>query len=477
MHRYMICFTLILVFVYSFDIFNLNNLNKKIDNTVSTSNFVYNDTLSPKIESISPSKCEKYIVGMPTIKICYSDNDDIDLSSIRFFINYKDVTKDCIINKNVLEYTPSKKFNRGNQIAKIDISDASNNKTSFEWYFTVGTPIYTHYRGLLHSHTNASDGHGTFDDAYYMSKYKANLDFFAITEHSNMFDNFIKCNLNNADSSEEWTLLEDTKDKFTTSNEFIALRGFEMSYDYTNPNSLGHINIFNSKGFITEQHPNMDNLTTFYNTISLDENLIGQFNHPCLDFGLFNNFNYHANADKIINLIEVGNGYKENTSDNRVSFDKYQLALDKGWHLSPTCNQDNHIVDFGVANEFRTVILATALTEDSIYDALKNRRTYATQDKNLKIDFNINDLPMGTIINNPSKLHLSVSAIDPDYDDFIKEIQIISNNAKLIKSKTFDSNIAKLECNIKDTQSNTFYYIKIIQNNDKVSVTAPIWIK
>ena len=59
----------------------------------------------------------------------------------------------------------------------------------------------------------------------------------------------------------------------------------------------------------------------------------------------------------------------------------YQLALDKGWHLAPTCNQDNHRVDFGIANEFRTVVLATDLNKDALYDSLRNMRVYATEDK------------------------------------------------------------------------------------------------
>ena len=96
--------------------------------------------------------------------------------------------------------------------------------------------------------------------------------------------------------------------------------------------------------------------------------------------------------------------------------------------------------------------------------------------KNIKIDYSINNLPMGSTIKNTSKLNFNISAIDSDENDKINEIQVISNNGEIIKSKTFNSNLAKLEFTLKSNK-NKFYYIKVIQNNDKISVTAPIWIE
>lgn len=435
------------------------------------------DILPPNVKSISPGKCQQYIISKPTIKINYNDESGIDTSSVKLYVNYSNVTKKCKISNNTIIYTPDKKFKRGTQIVKLEVSDLSQNKnnTTFEWYFTVGTPVYTHYYGLLHSHTSASDGHGTYDDAYYMARDKANLDFFAVTEHSNMLDNNLKCNIEDASSSNKWNELIKSRDKFSSNGNFIALNGFEMTYPYKTENPVGHINVFNSNGFITEKHPDMT-LENFYKLLYDQEDLIGQFNHPCDKFGKFDNLKYSSYADDVISLIEVGNGYNKDLSKNIISHDMYQLALDNGWHLAPTCNQDNHIVDFGVANEFRTVILSTDLTKDALYDSLKKMRVYATQDKNIKIDYTINNLPLGSTINNTSKLNFSISAIDKDFDDKIEEIQVVSNKGEIINSKKFNSNLAKLDFTLKPTK-NKFYYVKVIQNNEKISVTAPIWIE
>lgn len=453
-------------------------LNTYVDNFQNSSiETIYEDNEAPVVEYTYPTKCQEYIVSKPTIKIGYSDSSGVDMSSIKLFVNYKDVTKKSNISQNEISYIPDSKFIRGTQIVKLELSDLSPNKntTTTEWYFVVGTPVYNHYRGLLHSHTSASDGHGTYSDAYYLSRDKASLNFFAITEHSNLLDNSLNCNIEDASNSKKWTELLKYKSMFNSNGKFIALNGFEMTYPYKVDNPIGHINIFNSDGFVSAEHPNMS-LDNFYRLIYNQDDLIGQFNHPCKKFGTFDNLKYSPYGDSVISLIEVGNGYNKEMNKNIISFDMYQQALDNGWHLAPTCNQDNHKVDFGIANEFRTVILATDLTKDSLYDGMRNMRVYATQDKNLKIEYNINDSPIGSIISKNSKLIFSITAIDNDLNDKIEEIQVISNNGEIIKTKSFNSNLAKLEFSTKSIK-NKFYYVKVIQDNDKISVTAPIWIK
>ena len=462
-----LCF--ILLFYFSF--YYLDKLSTN-DTTVS---YLNNDTKGPIITNLSPDKCEQFIIAKPIIKINYKDESGIDTSSVKLFVNYKEVTNNCKITNDYIHYSPKTKFKRGSQIIQLKLCDTLNNNSEYEWYFTVGTPIYNHYRGLIHAHTEATDGHGTYNDAYYLARDKANLDFFAITEHSNLLDNHLNCTINNASASSKWNDLIKSRDLFNVKNKFIALNGFEMTYPHNVENPIGHINVFNSDGFVSSKLPNM-NLDKFYDLLYENDNLIGQFNHPCEKFGTFNNFKYSSHGDYVISLIEVGNGYSKDMSKNIRSHDMYQLALDNGWHLAPTANQDNHRVDFGIANEFRTVILATDLNKDALYDSLRNMRVYATEDKNIKIEYSINNLPMGSTIKNTSKLNFNISAIDSDYIDKINEIQVISNKGEIIKSKKFNSNLAKLEFSLK-SKKNKFYYIKVIQNNDKISVTSPIWVE
>ena len=53
------------------------------------------------------------------------------------------------------------------------------------------------------------------------------------------------------------------------------------------------------------------------------------------------------------------------------------MALDKGWHVAPTNNQDNHKGKWGNANDARDVIITDNFTEEGIYAAIRERHMYA----------------------------------------------------------------------------------------------------
>lgn len=462
------CFLCILALsFYPFTYVNSYNISSKPN---------INDS-SPIINIISPVNAQQYIISKPTIKATFDDIDEINPDSVKIFVNYKNVTKHALINRNSISYKPTKKFKRGTQIIRIEVEDRLKNKSSKEWYFNVGTPNYNHYYGLLHSHTSNSDGSGTYEDAYYTAKFYSKLDFFAITDHSNMFDSINQCTIKDGSSSVKWSNLSKVAKDYNSPGKFLAIYGFEMTYPFNTTDPIGHINVFNTKGFISSSEDYyFNNLKNFYKTISKEDYCIAQFNHPSDTFGRFNNFKYDSNVDEVISLIEVGNGYNKKLTKNRISFDDYQKCLDLGWHVAPTANQDNHKADWGVANEFRTVVLSTDLNENAFYDSLKKMRVYATQDKNIRIDYTINDEVMGSTIKNPPNLYFNISVIDTDVNDKIQSIQILSNNGKVIANKDFNSNLAKLELKFNKFKD-SYYYVKVIQSNGKVSVTAPIWIE
>ena len=59
--------------------------------------------------------------------------------------------------------------------------------------FTYQAPVtldgYQLYFGQLHAHTNISDGAGSVEEAFEHASQVDNLDFLAVTDHSNSFDN------------------------------------------------------------------------------------------------------------------------------------------------------------------------------------------------------------------------------------------------------------------------------------------------
>ena len=106
----------ILLFYFSFHYLDSISTN---DTTVS---YINSDNEGPVISSLSPDRCEQFIVAKPDIKINYIDESGIDTSSVKLFVNYKDVTKQCTITDSYVYYLPENKFKRGSQIIQVNMN-------------------------------------------------------------------------------------------------------------------------------------------------------------------------------------------------------------------------------------------------------------------------------------------------------------------------------------------------------------------
>lgn len=338
---------------------------------------------------------------------------------------------------------------------------------------------YNVYFGQLHSHTNYSDGAGTAEDAFkHASTEVDNLDFLAVTDHSNYFDNDTLATISDGSVSTEWVEGNALADKYTN-DKFVGLFGYEMTWSGGAP---GHMNTFNTGGFLSRNMTGYGNgssssLVNYYASLKTVPDSISQFNHPGTTFGDFYDFGYYdAEIDQLITTIEVGNGEGAvGSSGYFPSYEYYTRALDKGWHVAPTNNQDNHKGYWGSANTARTVVLADSLTRDNIYDALRNMRAYATEDSNLSIQYTLNDEIMGTILEEtPDSVNIAVSLSDADKTDTIGKVEVIVNGGLSVASKTITTNSADLTFTLSPDYS--YYYIKVTQGDGDIAVTAPVWI-
>ena len=350
-------------------------------------------------------------------------------------------------------YTPAADMADGRTEVKVTATRADGKSAEFSWFFTVGKTTYQLYFGQLHGHTQYSDGSGTLDSALsYIRSLpdSANVQFVAFTDHSNYFDSKNAPNVEAAlydtslvkdsDASHSWKTYKDTIAQFNKDNagDMVAIGGFEMTWS----GGPGHINTFNTPGIVSRNNSTLNNKTddagmkAYYALLSQTEgaNSISQFNHPGTTFGNFKDFSYwNPVIDSRMYMVEVGNGEGQiGAGGYYPSYEQYIMALDKGWHLAPTNNQDNHQGKWGNANDARDVILTDNFTEEGIYDAIRALRMYATEDKNLELGYTVNGLMMGSSIKTvPGKLDIEVSVYDPDRTDTISKVEVVVNSGKV----------------------------------------------
>ena len=394
-------------------------------------------------------------------------------------------------------YTPAQDMADGKVVVSLTVKRADDNKeVTKTWSFTVGKAQFTAYFGQLHSHTQYSDGSGTLDSALdYVANLpeSANVQFVAFTDHSNYFDTTSSANpegalydmsLASADSQKTWNTYKSTIDNFNaTHSNIIAIGGFEMTWS----GGPGHINTFNTPGIVSRNNKTLNNKTSdagmkaYYALLSQSEGAdsISQFNHPGTTFGNFSDFSYWDPViDSRMYMVEVGNGEGQiGAGGYYPSYEQYIMALDKGWHVAPTNNQDNHKGRWGNANDARDVILTDNFTEEGIYQAIRDMHMYATEDKNLLVNYSVNGQIMGSSITEvPEKLDISVSVNDPDPTDSIAKVEVVVNSGKVAHTWDNAAELATGELSVTLDSGYSYYFIRVTEADGDLAVTAPVWV-
>ena len=325
------------------------------------------------------------------------------------------------------------------------------------------------YFGQLHAHTVVSDGTGTVEEAFGCAANMENLDFFAVTDHSHCFEKSIEgiIDQDGAAVSPDWARGKQAAAS-VTNESFVGIFGYEMSWE--DGKRLGHLATFNTPGWQTREQKSFESTSTalenYYKALTTVPGSVSQFNHPG-NLGDFDRFShYSAEYDRVISLLEVAG------EDGKVTLKYYNQALDNGWHVAPANNQstrDSSWADSGA----RTVALAEELTETALYEAMANRRVYATQDSDLAIYYTLNGAVMGSVIPRTETPVIRVFLEDPT-DDAVGTVEVVADGGEAIASAQAEMSGQTLELSVSGGYS--YYYLRITQPDGDIAVTAPVWL-
>lgn len=313
---------------------------------------------------------------------------------------------------------------------------------------------YNVYFGGFHDHTSYSDGTGTPDEGF---QYAADFgDFMAITDHVNPLSPI-----------KNWPDTLAAANRNSIKDKFTGLAGFEVT------TGSFHANVFNTDTYYPLPMP----LTSLYSKLADDPDAIGQFNHPgWAGMNHFDNFGHRTDAsDESMELLELGNGYGAMDGSDNYGwyYGSYISALDKGWHIAPANNQDNHKPTWLEEMPTRTAILSHSLDRANIIDAIKNKRVYATEDQNLKIFYRLNNEIMGSVLDNPQQLNFNISIENPESEVAVKEIRLVADGGRIIQTKEGSSHIENWQFTLAPQYSYYFFYV-ILEDGSR-AVTAPVW--
>ncbi|MFC5510785.1 CehA/McbA family metallohydrolase [Massilia jejuensis] len=368
---------------------------------------------------------------------------------------------------------------------------------------------YTVYYANLHSQTNHSDGGGALAsctgsqspqagafgpaDAFAYAKNKG-LDILMASEHNHMYDGSAGTDTS-ASAATAKALYQSgltAAANFNAANpNFLAVYGLEWGVI----SNGGHLNILNSPELLEWEYNASNQLlgdtytakndyAALY-TLMKTRGWVGQFNHPDSTGQFLVNgvpLGYTADGDQAMVLCEVMNtsAFSTNTTETETGRSTFESACNKaleaGFHVAFSTNQDNHCANWGAAYTNRTGVLiptGTPLTNASFIAALQARRVFATMDKTSQLVLTANGRVMGERFTNSGPLTLTANFANTSG-------KTVSSVALFEGVPGRNGTVTQLSTSASTTITpeigTYFYYAKITQSDGKILWSAPVWV-
>lgn len=379
---------------------------------------------------------------------------------------------------------------------------------------------YNVFWGDIHSHGDESrDGIGINKFDY--AKYTRGLDFFTPTDHCDHGKQVSGIN------EEEWLKMKSDVLRLNKNGRFVPFLGYENSY---NTAAGGHYNIYFN--FEDEKinglplwpraiYPDIlsiwkvaDSLNADYEVITIPHHCGKIFNVNLInDPGSLNNFGgkyfnpKYKPAIEILSTHGLSESYNpthnlsyENKSSLSASANGPHYAQDAwviGEKLGVVAGSDDHIAHPGVTSNGLTAVVSNGeLNRNNIFNAIKNRSTYATTGERIIVFFQFNDsISIGESTEQASKYipKMDIKVMGTDELDYVELLkwdsasgQILNNHPKfeILKKWTFQNGERNFNTFFQDPYiiGNSIYYVRvkqknIIANREVWAWTSPIWIE
>ena len=353
----------------------------------------------------------------------------------------------------------------------------------------VNAQTYNYYYGNIHSQTSYSDGNQDSAtslitkpiQAFNYAKNSQHIDFYGISDHNHA----------SAGMSSLANYHQGIADANTANNDgsFVAMYGFEWGVI----SGGGHVIVYGSdslmgwdNGLFDIYVPESD-YTALWKKVKARPNTFAYLCHPnTTDYGNILTTAVNSTADSaIVGMAgRSGPAFSTNTtySDPSTStyITQYNYALRQGYHVGVGLDHDTHNSVFGRQSAGRLVVLAQSLTRANIYDAFKKMRFYCSDDWNAKVNFQIQNQPMGSIITHSGTPTLSITVTDPDVSESVSSIAVYcgvpgsGSNPTVLTTVTNTSSLVYIHA-AATNNSNYYYYLLITQADGNKIWTSPIW--
>lgn len=360
--------------------------------------------------------------------------------------------------------------------------------------------------GDLHTHSLISDG--TMEPSYIYTKSAGELgrDFAAIPDHD-----IWSLGEEHSRTPEEFQFMVAEADRYYDPGKFVTFPAFEWTHHH-----LGHRTIIfgpgESPALFSHRDKNFDTPDKLLEALK-GKRVIAIPHHPAwkthfgemyFDWGRTDSENqrlveiysthgcseYYGCPRPISHtaLIEGFRGRvyraflgKEYAGPETGSYVRDALA--EGYKMGLCAGSDDHLVGAdprkGIGVVYKgglTGAYAAALTRESVWEALYNRRVVATTGERIILELTINGFPQGSDVlsDGPPEIRARIAGTSP-----IALAEVIKYDGTNYSTLHFIENRDTVaEFSIKDSRfaSYSFYYLKVIQSDGAMGWAGPVWV-
>jgi hypothetical protein len=316
-------------------------------------------------------------------------------------------------------------------------------------------------------------------DHYRYARDTVGLDFAMVTDicrEPSIFDTDVKMSLR------EWEGAKNTAKEFYQPGSFVTF----PAYEYNERRHGGDRNVY----YIDEQEaelfcwddPRYDTPEKLWQ--ALKGKKVMTIPHHSVTLRIGQNWDHHD--PQFQRLVEIYSewGCSERGGCRRafnIPSDygnrSVQAALARGYRLGFVAGSDTHSGEVG--GPAKTGVWATKLDRESLWEALWERRCYATTGERIILGFWINGAFMGSEIEgHPLERHLIIKALGTAP---IRIIEVVRNNVTIYRHK--GSNVLE-EVEYVDRENcrqlplfpHLYYYVRVIQSDSEMAWGSPIWL-
>ncbi|GEM_PF-3258208 len=336
--------------------------------------------------------------------------------------------------------------------------------------FWVSNPVWCKksvnervFWGDPHSHCVISNhGYGIPDDLFSYARRISALDWVVYSEHDY---------LSATDYAQYVVQLSNVHSK---TGEFVTLIGLEYTGD---PRWLGHLNIY-----FQSAQPAQINYAMYSSIPALMEALkrhggIAQINHP---FRPVVSFNQWEQIDtSVVRNVEMVNEQESYEFPLPGASGSIRQQLNQGFALGFVGSSDNHLAHAGThwtTSKFSalTAVLCDSLTRQSVFNALRQRKTYASNGIRPLIDFTVNATPIGSTVRlRQSDSPVITIAGKIGAASTIDSLRVTKKGGTLLVLRP-RSNVASFTASDTLHGNSDFYYLVVSEEGGGRAWTSPI---